>query len=163
MKKTLIFLSILVLALIVGHRIQSLRDEARRSVNNVVRIQREKGIPREYAVAKKTTDFLEIPLFVQNGRALVGASQVGKFAAGQKIKGSRHVITSVSKNIDLDTGMFVIRVSGNITGNFLVLSRYTGYFLPADAVLPPGAKIIARDAGRIVAVGLRDGDEVVVK
>jgi hypothetical protein len=162
-KKAIIFFSVLFAAVLVGYRIQKLREEGIRNVNNTVRIHKEKGAPMEYVVAKKTTDFLEEPLFVQNGRALVSTGRIGKFSAGQEIKGVNARIVSVSKNIDLDTGMFMIRVSGNISGNVMVLMKYSGYFLPVDAVLPDGAKIIAKDNDRMVVVGLNDGDKVIVR
>ena len=59
--------------------------------------------------------------------------------------------------------MFIVSVSGNLTGNFFIEETYSGYFLPIDAVLPDGVKIIAKDATRMVVSGLSDGDKVVVK
>jgi hypothetical protein len=162
-KKAIIFLSILFVSTLAGYRIQKLREEGIRNVNNIVRIHKEKGRPREYAVAKETTDFLEEPLFVQNGRALVSAGRIRMFSVGQKIKDSDSRITYVSQDVDLDTGMFIVGVSGNITGSVMVLRKYTGFFLPIDAVLPNGAKLIAADNERMVASGLSDGDVVTIK
>ncbi|MDR3208373.1 MAG: virulence-associated V antigen [Rickettsiales bacterium] len=162
-KKAAIFLSILLLSVLVGYRIQKLREEGVRHVNNIVRIHKEKGSPHEYVVAEKTTDFLEEPLFVQNGRALVSADRVHMFSTGQKIKDKDANITFVSRDIDLDTGMFIVRVSGNITGNVMALREYTGFFLPVDAVLPAGAKVVAKDNQRMVVAGLKDGERIVIK
>jgi hypothetical protein len=162
-KKALIFLSILCASVMVGYRIQRLREEGVRHINNIVRIHKEKGVPHEYAVAKKTTDFLEEPLFVQNGRALVSADKIHMFSAGQAVKGKNARITGVARSIDLDTGMFIVRISGNITGKVMVMRQYTGFFLPVDAVLPAGARIVAKDAERMVAVGLAEGEKVMIK
>jgi len=163
MKKAVVFFGILFISLAIGNRIQQIRREGLQTVNNIARIQAVRGVPKEYVVAVKTTDFLEEPLFIQNGRALVSIGKIRKFEAGQEIKGADAKIISISGNIDLDTGMFVVRVSKNITGNFMVLRRFTGFFLPLEAELPPGARIIAQDSARMVVVGLSDGDKVVVK
>jgi len=162
-RKAVIFTSILALAVLTGYRIQRIRAEEELRVNNIVRIQAERGAPHDYVVAKKSSGVLLEPLFVQNGRALVTPSRIGRFSVGDKIYGKNAVIAKVSKSIDLDTGMFVIIVSGAITGDVFVEKRYTGFFLPIDAVLPTGARVIAKDAERMVVVGLRDGDRIIVR
>ena len=162
-KKVIIFLSVLFLSLLVGYRIQQILEEGVMVVHNIVRIHAQKGVPKEYAVAKKTTDFLEEPLYVKNGRALVSTSRVRKFRAGQKIKDKNSAITFVSDDIDLDTGMFVVKVSGNVTGHVRVLSEYTGFFLPIASELPPNARLIAQDAERMVVSGLKDGERIIVR
>jgi hypothetical protein len=162
-KKIIIFISILSLSFIVGYRVRQIRKEGDAVVHNITRIHRDSGAPREYVIAKKTTDVLSEPLFVQNGRALVSAGRIRKFAVGDKIRGKDAQITYISQGIDLDTGMFVVRVSGNISGNVFVQKKHTGFFLPADARLPDGARVIARDNERMVVVGLKDGDRVIVR
>ena len=97
-KKVIIFLSVLFLSLLVGYRIQQIREEGVMVVHNIVRIHAQKGVPKEYAVAKKTTDFLEEPLYVKNGRALVSTSRVRKFRAGQKIKDKNSAITRIGRH-----------------------------------------------------------------
>ena len=163
MKKAIIFSSVLVLALAVSYRIREIRREGLQTVNNIARIHAERGVPRDYITVNRTTDFLEEPLFIQNGRALVSTGRINRFAVGQEIKGANATITSISRNIDLDTGMFVVRVSRNITGNFIVLRRFTGFFLPHEADLPKGARVVARDMSRMVVTGLQNGDKVVVR
>ncbi|MDR1072004.1 MAG: virulence-associated V antigen [Rickettsiales bacterium] len=162
-KKAMIFLSILCASLMVGYRVQRLREEGVRHINNIVRIHKEKGAPHEYAIAERTTDFLEEPLFVQNGRALVSADKIHMFSAGQAVKDKNAKITHVAKSIDLDTGMFIVRVSGNITGKVMIMRRHVGFFLPVDAVLPAGARVVAKDAERMVADGLSEGEKVMIK
>jgi hypothetical protein len=163
MKRIAIFFSILAASLLVGHRVQEIRSEAAREGHTIARIQQKTGAPMEYVVAKKTSGFLEEPIYIENGRALVSAQRVRKFSAGQVIKGTGVSIVSISKNIDLDTGMFVVRASKNITGNFMVLRPHTGFFLPLEAVLPPNAKAIARDNERMVADGIEEGVKVQVR
>jgi hypothetical protein len=162
-KKMAIFVLVLLTSVAVGHRVRQIRREGVLVVHNAARIHAESGVPHEYVVAKKTTDVLLEPLFVQNGRALVSAGRAHKFAVGDMIHGKDAKITYISPNVDLDTGMFIVRVSGNVSGNVFVRKKYTGFFLPADAVLPDGARMVARDGERMVAAGLRDGDKVIVK
>jgi hypothetical protein len=163
MKRIAVFLAVLSLSVIVGRRVQSIRKEGSYAVNNVVRIQAEKGVPRNYVEAARTTDFLSEPLYVRNGRALVSTGRVGKFRVGQKVRGKTARIISVSNGIDLDTGMFVIRFSERISGSVFVEQKYTGFFLPLDAEIPEHAKIVAKDNERVVATGLREGEKVAVK
>ncbi|MDR2770113.1 MAG: hypothetical protein LBB08_01540 [Rickettsiales bacterium] len=161
-KKIIIFSSVLGLAVITGYRIQKLRAEGDFVVPNVSRLQGG-GIPREYVAAKKTSDVLREPLAVSSGLALVSASRIGRFAVGDKISGTDARIISVAKTIDLDSGMFLVRVSPEISGDVFVEKKHTGFFLPIDSVLPKGARIVAKDAERIVAAGIKDGDLIQVK
>ena len=163
MKKAIIFSLIVAVSLISGYRVQQIRREGELVVSNVVRIQAERGRPQDLLVAKKTTDFLEEPLFVQNGRALVSAARVHDFAPGQRIKGTNAKISFVSQSIDLDSGMFIIKIAGKASGQVWVLKEYTGYFLPIDAVIPPHAKVIANDNNRVVVSGLQDGEKIEIK
>ena len=162
-KRLVIFLTIVSMSVWVGYRIREIRKEGIRTVHNIVRIHAENGIPQEYITVNKTTDFLYEPIYVENGRALVSLGRINKFKIGQKIKDKNITITYVSNNIDLDTGMFVVRLSHKITGNVFVESQYTGFFLPLDAEVPSHAKIIAKDNERVVVSGLNDGDKVVVR
>ena len=161
LKRAIIFVCIVAISAATGYRIQKIRKEGIRTVNNIARIHAEKGVPNEYVTAKKTTEFLYEPIYIQNGRALVSINRVNKFAVGESAGSAK--IVSISKNIDLDTGMFVIRFSEKITGDFMVARQYTGFFLPVDAEIPAHARVIAKDNERMVVTGLVDGDKVVVK
>jgi hypothetical protein len=150
-------------SILVGHRIQALRREGASTVSNIARIHAARGVPREYAVAKRTTDFLYEPLHVQNGRALVSIGRVNKFRVGQKVRDKNATITFVARDIDLDTGMFVVRLSEKITGHVFIEHRHTGFFLPLDAEVPKHGKIIAKDTERMVVENLREGENIVVR
>ena len=162
-RKFTIFLAILLTALAFGHRVQSLRREGITAVNNIVRIQEKNGIPHDYITVERKTDVLTEPLYVKNGRAFVSKGRVRKFSVGQKIQGTSAKIVSVSKTLNLDTGMFVITVSPAISGNVMVEKEYTGFFVPLDAEIPDNVKVIAKDSERMVVSGLTDGDKVVVR
>jgi len=163
LKRVLIFISVLSLSMLVGYRIQKIRREGIRTVHNISRIHAARGAPKEYVVAHETTDTLSEPLYVQNGRALVSIGRIRKFSVGMRADGTSARIESISKNIDLDSGMFVLQFSERITGNFMVGREYTGFFLPLDARVPPNARVIAKDGMRMVVSGLEDGDKVQVK
>ena len=141
-----------------------LRGEGSLIVNNIVRLQTERGgAPRREIVAEYSTDFLYEPLYVRNGRALVSTSRIGKFSAGQRVRDSSAEIASVSRGIDLDTGMFVVLFSERISGNVFVERKYSGFFLPLDTKLPPHARVVARDNSRMVVTGLEPGERLTIK
>lgn len=162
-KRLIIFLAILFVAAVSGYRIQAILKESARTVNNISRIQTERGIPKDYVVLKKTTDYLREPLYIQNGRALVSANRVHRFKVGQKIEGTNAIIKSITSRIDLDTGMFIVSISKKISGRFMVLGKYTGFFVTLDAELPSHARVIARDGERMVITNLKAGDKVSVR
>jgi len=145
------------------YRIDRLGADKDLRINNIVRIHAETGIPQRKLVAEKTTDFLLEPVHVSNGRALVSGSRIGQFQVGQGVLGQNSRVTFVSNRIDIDTGMYIVRFSGNISGTVMVMRRYTGFFLPLEAELPPGVRVISRDAKRQVVMGLQDGQEVVIR
>lgn len=163
MKKLIVLALIIAVGMISRYRIEKIESDNVRTVNNIVRIQGEKGIPKYTVVANKTTDFLLEPIYIENGRSLVSIGRINKFRIGDIIHEQNAYITFISQTIDLDSGMFIIKVSKNITGSFLVEKKYTGYFLPVESVLPDSAKIIAKDSNRLVAIGLNDGDKIEVR
>jgi len=162
--KRFVVLSVIIMtSLAFAYRIRQIRQESNHVVNNIVRIHREMGAPEEYVIAEKTNDFLREPIFIENGRALVSRGRVRLFAAGQRISGTDARITSVSSNLDLHTGMFVVRVSKRLNGQFFAERRFDGFFLPLEAILPDHARVISRDVERQVVAGLREGERVVLR
>ena len=150
-------------AIWTAYRIERLGADSHLRINNIVRIQAEVGVPHNTIVAEKTTDFLLEPVHVANGRALVSASRIGRFQVGQGVMGQNARITHVSNRIDIDSGMFAVRFSNNISGTFMVMRKYTGFFLPLEAELPDGARVISRDARRQVVSGLVDGQKIIIR
>jgi hypothetical protein len=163
MKKIIALVSIVLAVGVTGYRINKIRQEGSERINNIVRIHEKNGAPKDHIIVTKTTDVLLEPLYVEKGRALVSKSRINKFSVGQKVKGTSSKIVSVSNNINLDSGMFVIIISPAISGNVMIEKEYTGFFVPLDSDLPNGVKVIAKDANRMVVIGLNDGDKVVVK
>jgi len=146
-----------------AYRIERLGADQDLRINNIVRLHAETGVPRNTITVHRTTDFLLEPIHVTNGRALVSASRIRRFEVGQGVRGHNARITSVSRRVDIDTGMFIVRFSANINGTVMVMRQYTGFFLPLEAELPEGVRVIARDARRQVVTGLREGQEIVVR
>jgi hypothetical protein len=163
MKKLIIFLTILIIALVTSNRVNELRRDANLEIHNIARIHGENGVPINFVIAERREDYLEFPIYIESGRALVSAARVKRFEVGMTVKNENARITSVSNRIDLDSGMFVVRFSKNITGNFFIQKRHTGFFLPLDSVLPDGAKIIAGDWRQMVVTGIKAGDKIRVR
>ena len=72
------------------------------------------------------------PLSVKNNRAYVSAERASKLRVGQKIE--KGTITFVSKNIDLNTGMYLVRTSGVSDGLHFAEFTTDGIFVPLYAV-----------------------------
>jgi len=178
-QKTLIWIAlILAIVALIGYRAYRITSEARRVVANQTREQIDTGISVDTIKVTKQTGILKIPLAVENGRALVSCARVEKFAAGQKA--DEGVVASVLKNIDIDTGMCRVVVTGTTNGTVFVDVRATGYFVPIPAVVmgdggtqsvmiadgdiarAKTVKIIDQDNDTAVLTGLADGDMVII-
>ena len=147
-----------------AYRVYMLNIKGDLQVYNVVRLHIERGGPPvNTVVAKTTTDFLLEPVHVDNGRSLVSANRIGRFEVGQGVLGQSARVTSVSRNIDIHSGMFIVRFSEPINGTVMVMRRFNGVFLPLEAELPEGARVIAQDGRRQVVRGIEEGTEIVVR
>ena len=155
--------TVVFFAVWTAYRIDRLGADKNLRINNIVRIHTETGIPQSTVVAEQTSEFLLEAVHVTNGRALVSGSRIGRFRVGQGVLGENSRVTMVSNRVDIDSGMYIVRFSGNISGTVMVMRRYTGFFLPLEAELPDGARVIARDAKRQVVLGLTPGQEIVVR
>ncbi|MCL1786012.1 MAG: hypothetical protein FWG39_02580 [Alphaproteobacteria bacterium] len=158
---------------IVATRIAGISNENSRVVYNAARAWDKDGAPVETMFAKTSSDTLREPVAVRRGRIYVSGARVHKFDVGQKLSGGG-TITSVSKKIDLDTGLYVMRTNA-ASGNHFVEIPHTGVFVPLyaihnDAVMVvkddmSAAKrvtIVASDAERAVVKGLVPGDEIIL-
>lgn len=155
----------------IGFRINSIYQESKREVFNVAR---QPAISVETMTAHRETGILREPLFVKNNKAFVPASRLNKFHPGQVIDSGR--IISVSKNIDLDTGMYMIKTSGVVDGSHFSEQRHTGFFVPEYAIRDgkimisengiatiKDIEIIDNDAENVlINSGLKDGDIIIL-
>ncbi|MBR6010234.1 MAG: hypothetical protein IKP35_02340 [Alphaproteobacteria bacterium] len=131
--KKIIYRTLVVLAvLIVGYRFYSVERENSFKVFNIIRNNMENGTPVEILKMEKTNGVLLEPLTIKNNRAYVSGSRISVFKPGQKIGNCK--IVSVSHNIDLDTGMHVIKTSGCQNGLQYVEKEKNGFYVPVSAI-----------------------------
>jgi hypothetical protein len=113
-------------------------------------------------------------LAIKNNRAYVTAERAKKLKPGQKVGQGK--ITYVSNNIDLDTGMFLVRTSG--VENGLQFAEFTanGFFIPLYAIqnntvfIAENNIAVARDIEIVnqdsenayIVSGLNDGDIIIL-
>ena len=126
---------IALVAVMVGwviFRFVAYASENSRYVFNASRVAAEKGLPIEFVIVQSKTGTLYEPLSVKNNRAYVSAERASKLRVGQKIE--KGTITFVSKNIDLNTGMYLVRTSGVSDGLHFAEFTTDGIFVPLYAV-----------------------------
>ena len=159
-----IFYMVLVVILVawVIFRFAVIASENNRSVFNASRNAMANGVPVETLVAINKSGVIYEPLAIKNNRAYVTAE--------------RAKITYVSKNIDLDTGMFVVKTKN--VENGLQFAEFTadGFFVPLYAIKNNSVFVIennvavARDIeianqdseNAYIVSGLNDGDIVIL-
>ncbi len=173
--KKIIYRTLVVLAvLIVGYRFYSVERENSFKVFNIIRNNMENGTPVEILKMEKTNGVLLEPLTIKNNRAYVSGSRISVFKPGQKIGNCK--IVSVSHNIDLDTGMHVIKTSGCQNGLQYVEKEKNGFYVPVSAIHGNAVYVenngVAqiretviedRDAqNALIKSGIQDGDVVIL-
>lgn len=171
-----IFYAALIITLIgwVIFRFAAVASENARYVFNASRVAADQGAPIETLVVTNETGVLYEPLAVKNNRAYVSGARADKFRAGQKVGNGK--IVSVSKNIDLDTGMIVVRTSGVDDGLHFAEFSANGYFVPLYAIKNNTVYIVDKNTAvarnvdikrqdsenAYIVSGLQDGDVVIL-
>jgi hypothetical protein len=111
---------------------------------------------------------------LKNGRAFVPFELKVKLKKGMRV--GKNQITSVSDNIDFDTGLYEVRVSGKASGESYARDSMNGIFIPRMAVhggtvwidsnsVAVSRKVVvaASDMDRVlISSGLSDGDLIIV-
>jgi len=173
-KKRIYIALVLALVLWFVYRFIMVGIENRRYVFNPSRAAAESGLVVETLDAKKVTGTLREPLTVKNNRALVSGTRVKLLKPGQKI--GNGTITSVSSNIDLDTGMHRVQTRNVTDGLNYAEYQITGYFVPSYAIKQDTVYIMENDAATarkvsvaesdaetsVITSGLRDGDVIIL-
>ncbi len=116
----------------VVFRFIAFASENSRFVYNAARVAAEVGLPIESVTVQVKSGTLYEPLSVKNNRAYVSAERASKLRIGQKIEQGK--ITYVSKSIDLNTGMYLVRTSGVSDGLHFAEFTADGIFVPLYAV-----------------------------
>lgn len=165
---------IAVLVLWVVFRFTMIGIENARSVYNAARVAETDGVPVVVQQIERTSGVLREPIAVKSNRAYVASGRAHKFGAGQHVAGG--VIISVSPNIDLDSGMHVVRTRGVADGLQYAEFRATGHFVPVYAVNNGVVMVADGDIARVrdvvvarqdaenalISSGLNDGDVVIL-
>lgn len=150
--------------------------EAERNANvfNIIRNNASTGTPVNVITVSGQDGFLHEPVNIRNNRAYVAGNRVGMFKVGQNVGNCK--ISYVSNNIDLDTGMYVIKTSKCEDGLRFIENKKHGFYVPVSAVsgnyvyVVNGGVAQKRDvviSGRdlqnvVIQSGLNDGDMVIL-
>lgn len=146
----------IIISLIVAvfvYRFWSVSNENNFEVFNIVRNNAQNGVPVRVMEMQKTDGILYEPLTIKNNRAFVSGVRLSAFKAGQKVGNCK--IVSVSHNIDLDTGMHVIRTSGCADGLQYAENVKNGFYVPVSA--------LNGNAVFVVENGIAQSREVVIE
>ncbi len=155
-------------------RFAAVASENARYVFNSARVAADVGAPIEFLELSKTDGVLYEPLAIKNNRAYVSGERASNLHAGQRVGSGK--IVSVSKNIDLDTGMFLVRTSGVSDGLHFAEFTANGYFVPLYAITDGQVMVsidgvatsrdvrVARQDSEnaYITSGLNDGDIVIL-
>lgn len=174
MNKTLWYLVIISFAFWFVYRFIMVAVESRMTVFNPVRDAAANGVVVATVAPEKSQGFIKLPIVVKNNKAYVSGLRKQKLSVGQKMDSGE--IVSVSKNLDFDSGMYVVKTRSVVDGINYVQIPETGYFIPAYAV--HDGKIMVVDNGIATAreiescgqdtdiacikSGLSDGDIVIL-
>lgn len=173
-KKWIYILTVAALVFWILFRITMLVIQHNQTVFNISRDVAANGTPVVTMTAQNSSGVLHEPITVEKNKAYVTGSRVGLFRAGQKVGSGK--IASVSQNINLDTGMYVIKTTGVADGLQYVEYNRNGYFVPISAVVDSNVfvyengvatlrKVIVAHSDAdtaLITQGLHDGDIVIL-
>lgn len=173
-KKIIYIVVAVIIVLLFVHRFYVLGQENRFQVFNIVRNNLDNGTPVKIVRMEKINGVLYEPLTIKNNTAFVSGSRVNVFRAGQKSGDCK--IVSVSHNIDLDTGMHVIKTKNCKDGLQYIEKEKNGFYVPMSAISgnvvyvenqgvaeKREIKIEDQDAqNALIKSGLQDGDNVIL-
>jgi hypothetical protein len=158
----------------VVFRFGAVASENARYVFNASRVAADVGMPVYTVNMENKKGVLYEPLAIKNNRAYVTGDRAENLCAGQRV-GSGEIV-SVSRNIDLDTGMFVVRTRGVEDGLHYAEFTANGFFVPLYAIrdntvfVVQNGIAVARDITiarqdsetAYIASGLNAGDVVIL-
>ena len=157
----------------VVFRFAAIGAENARAVFNPARAAADVGAPVYAMEMMRGVGVLREPIEIKDNRALVSSVRVGKLQPGQRVGDGE--IVSVSNNVDLNTGMHIVRTRGATDGLQYAEFESDGYFVPLYAVsngvvmldvdgvaTPRDVNIVRSDARTALVEGLNDGDVVIL-
>ncbi len=157
----MVFIGLILCAF--AYRFYSVSKENNFEVFNIVRNNAQNGVPVRVLNVQKTDGVLLEPLTIKNNRGFVLGARLPYFKSGQKVGDCR--IASVSHNIDLDTGMHVIKTSGCKDGLQYVENKKNGFYVPVSALR--GSTVFVVNDGvaqsREIVIENRDSENALIK
>ena len=129
--------------LFVVYRFVSFGMEQHKPVFNLTRDANENGVPVSVIKMRQRDGVIYEPLFISNNRGYVSSMRVSRFKSGQHITGGGEIV-SVSRSLDLDSGMHIVRTRGASNGAHTVEIKENGFYVPTYAV-QNGSVFVARD------------------
>ena len=144
-------------------RFAAFSAENRRYVFNASRVAMDVGMPVETMTVQVAQGTLYEPLDVKNNRAYVSGERAEKLRAGQKIENGK--ITYVSKSLDLNTGMFLVRTSGVSNGLHFAEFTTDGIFVPLYAIADNSVFVVENGVAvaRDVVIARQDSENAYIK
>lgn len=155
-------------------RFATIASENARDVYNIARVYQTDGATVETLIAEIKSGTLYEPLSVKDNRAYVSASRAQALEAGQHVGSG--TIKSVSRRLDLNTGMYVVRTTDVNDG--LQFAEFTsdGIFVPLYAIknnqvfvaengvaVPRNVVVKYQDSeNAMISEGLNQGDVVIL-
>lgn len=173
--KTVIYTILFVLvAFAFVYRFYAVRVENNFEVFNIIRNNDKNGVPSYVLNMQKTDGVLYEPITIKNNRGFVSGVRLPLFKQGQKIGDCK--IVSVSQNIDLDSGMHVIKTSKCQDGLQYAEIHKNGFYVPVSALHGNAVYVLENDVAvlreivienrdtqnALVKSGLNDGDIVIL-
>lgn len=155
--KNIIYITVIVLVVFAfGYRFYTVVRENNFDVFNIARHNAINGTPVTVLEMQKTNGILFEPITVKNNRAFVSGKRVNMFYGGQTIGNCK--IVSVSKNIDLDTGMYVIKTSGCSNGLQYAQTKKYGFYIPMSAIHGNVVYVANDDVAHAVKIEIENQD-----
>ena len=162
--KNIIYLVVIcfVVAVFV-FRFYTVAAERNRSVFNVARNNIENGTPVTILETHETDGILYEPLNIKNNRAYVSGARIKLFYAGQSLGDCK--IISVSRRIDLDSGMHVVKTAGCTDGLKYAQNKKRGFYVPVSAVSGNSVYVVNGSVAQIreIVIAARDSQNVLIK
>ena len=161
--KNIIYLLIfIVLGGWFAYRFYTVANERNTDVFNIIRNDAEYGTPVEIMQIHKTDGVLYEPITIKNNKAYVSSARVKMFRANQTVGNCK--IISVSKELDLYTGMHVIKTSKCDDGLQYVQIKGYGFFVPVSAMHGNVVYVANSGVARAVnvVIGGRDLNNVLI-
>ena len=156
----------IIVALVVfafSYRFYMVNAENNFDVFNIIRNNEKNGVPVYVLEMKKTDGILYEPITIKNNRGFISGARLNLFKSGQKIGNCK--IVSVSRNIDLDTGMHIVKTSGCANGLQYAENKKNGFYVPVSALHGNAVYVVEDNVAKLheIVIENRDIENVLVK